>query len=363
MLMNRACEEQWCSNSGKVLGSDASHVFPPEQMAMFIEKDRQVFANRIPVEFEEPVWNARLQQNRTTRTCKKPVYDKNGNPDYLICLSFDITEQKQAEESLLLSQKLEAVGILAAGMSHDYNNLLTSVIGYIELAKQELDPGSDAFQYLERCEASSAHAIKLGQQLQAIAHCGDIELQTVSLAPLITLAVNEALQGSPVMREFDLDEALPPVKACPPQIHQIFTQLAVNAREAMPGGGQLRVSARACSLSSTAAPPLPAGDYLRISFRDNGSGIPPENLSRIHDPYFTTKAVGNQKGQGLGLALCQAIIRRHRGLISAESAAGQGATFHIWLPVIGFRTKKNAGNPWLRVYRRCHTCRVYQRSS
>jgi PAS domain S-box-containing protein len=331
-LMNRACEEQWCSVAADVLGSNAGHLFPADQMDMFLAKDREVFANRKFIEYEEPVWSARLQQNRIARTCKKPVFDKNGNPAYLICLSFDITEHKQAEETLLLSQKLEAVGILAAGMSHDYNNILTTVVGYIELAKQELDSGSDAYQYLEMSEASSAQAIKLGQQLQAIAHCGDVELQTISLVPLLTFAVNESLRDSPVIREFDLAETLPPVTACVSQIHQIFTQLTVNAREAMPGGGVLRISARACNLTPVSALPLPAGDYLQVSFQDTGSGILPENLPRIHDPYFTTKAMGNQKGQGLGLALCQAIIRRHRGLITAESEAGRGATFHIWLP-------------------------------
>jgi PAS domain S-box-containing protein len=346
-LMNRTCEEQWGSKSGEVLGSNASHIFPSDQMAMFIEKDREVFANRQFIEFEEPVWNARLRQNRIARTCKKPVYDKNGNPAYLICLSADITEHKQAEEFLLLSQKLEAVGVLAAGMSHDYNNILTTVVGYIELAKQELDSDSDVCHYLEMCEASSAQAIKLGQQLQAIAHCGDVELQTISLAPLLTFAVNESLRDSPVIREYDLAETLPPVTACVSQIHQIFTQLTVNAREAMPGGGVLRISARACNLTPVGALPLPAGDYLQISFQDTGSGILPENLPRIHDPYFTTKAMGNQKGQGLGLALCQAIIRRHRGLITAESEAGRGATFHIWLPIAlnGGSGQKKAAAP------------------
>lgn len=223
--------------------------------------------------------------------------------------------------------------MLAAGISHDFNNLLTMVVGYIELAKQDVDPDSDAYQYLEMSETSSAQAINLGRQLQAIAHCGDVKQQTISLAPLITLGVNEALQGSPVTREFDLPPALPPITVCVSQIHQIITQLTVNAREAMPQGGVLRISVRAGSVSTTDTLPLSPGDYLRITFRDTGIGIPPENLQRIFDPYFTTKSMGNRKGQGLGLALCHAIIRRHKGLILAESPAGQGSTFQIWLPV------------------------------
>jgi signal transduction histidine kinase len=121
----------------------------------------------------------------------------------------------------------------------------------------------------------------------------------------------------------------------------VFSYLTANAIEAMPTGGALLVSASGCSISDTDGLPLLPGEYVHVTFRDTGKGIQAENLVRIFDPYFTTKEMGSQKGMGLGLSICHAIIRKHNGVITAESQPGQGATFHIYLPVSGNGTNTN----------------------
>ena len=242
-------------------------------------------------------------------------------------------QQARRAEELYQAQKMEAVGLLAGGMAHDFNNLLTAVIGYIALAKMKVVPSSEVYGFLDISEKSTEQARALGQKLVTLARGGHDSQRTTPLAPLITSSVNAVLDGTIINGEFDLPDEMPPALINAPQMQQVFSHLAANAVEAMSTGGTLRVSALTRSVSGKDGMPLPPGDYLHITFRDTGIGIPPEKLPKIFDPYFTTKEMGSQKGQGLGLALCHAIIRKHNGLITAESAPGEGVTFHIWLPV------------------------------
>lgn len=244
-----------------------------------------------------------------------------------------ITVQRIQEAEELKSKKLEAIGILAGGMAHDFNNLLQVILGNITLAKLDAEPGSKVRMYLETAEKSSGQACKLSRRLLSYARGGEAFMQVTPLAPFITSGIEDAFRGTAITRELDLPVNPLEVKIDKTQIQQVITHLSLNALEAMPMGGTVRVKAGTCKICKKDGLPLSPGAYAHISFHDTGIGIPTENLGRIFDPYFTTKEMGSRKGTGLGLAICHTIIKNHNGVITAESQPGEGSTFHIYLPV------------------------------
>jgi two-component system cell cycle sensor histidine kinase/response regulator CckA len=261
-----------------------------------------------------------------------PLTSPDGTIIKYIKTGEDITERRKLEAEALKTKKLEATTILAGGMAHDFNNLLQVILGYVNLAKRRAEPGSLVYGFLDEAEKSSEHARELSQRLLTFARGGESLRHTMSLDRLVTTVVAAALSGAPVTSEFDLPDGIPLVSIDETQISQVFSNLAVNSLEAMPDGGTIRVALRKCTISAQDSLPLAPGEYVHVSFLDTGRGIQPENLGKIFDPYFTTKQMGSQKGMGLGLAVCQAIIRKHNGTITVESRPMQGTTFHIYLP-------------------------------
>lgn len=230
------------------------------------------------------------------------------------------------------SRHLEAVSILAGGMAHDFNNLLQVILGYISLAKMNTESGSKVYEYLGLAEKGSDQARELGQRLLTLANSSGSVKQTGPLAPLIKTSVNAMLCGTAITPIFDMQPEVPDAYFNEMQIRQVVTHLVENAKDAMPHGGILRVSARGQVISNGDGFMLPPGEYLHFTFNDNGTGIPADILPKIFDPYFSSKEMGNTKGQGLGLTVCYSIITRHGGMITAESVMGEGSTLHIWLP-------------------------------
>jgi signal transduction histidine kinase len=229
----------------------------------------------------------------------------------------------------------EAVSILAGGLAHDFNNLLQVVLGNVSLAKKYVDPESPAFACFEEAEDIAREARNLGKRLGTLARGACGALQKISLAPNLVNSVQAALAGSSTTASFDLPPDLPQVTVDKTQMEQVFSHLATNAADAMPEGGRLGVSACVRTLPPGCGALLAPGDYVCICFEDSGPGIPPQLLPRIFDPYFTTKSMDFNKGRGLGLSVCQAILSRHGGLVQAESTPGAGATFSVWLPAAG----------------------------
>ncbi len=258
----------------------------------------------------------------------------------VVAMCLDITDRKigeerrhRLEEQLRQAHKMEAVGILAGGMAHDFNNLLQSIMGYLFLAKMCVDECGEAREYLDEAEKISGQASELGQRLLMLSRGGVAVLRAAPLAPLILPLVSSELAGTAITGEFDLPDDMPHVTMDESMMRQVFSHLTVNAVETMPEGGTLRITGTTLTITARHGLPLPTGRYVHIAFSDTGAGIPPDNLPRIFDPYFTTKEMWNRKGMGLGLALCHTIIRKHKGMISATSLVGEGATFNIYLPV------------------------------
>jgi PAS domain S-box-containing protein len=242
----------------------------------------------------------------------------------------DISPLKDLEEQFLRAQKMEAVGTLAGGIAHDFNNILTAILGNIGLAALDDKIGPRVKDRLAQAEAACLRAQALSQQLLTFAKGGVPVKKLFSVAELLTESTAFTCVGSPVRCETTFSENLWWIEADPGQIVQIFQNLTINAIQAMPTGGTIKVWAENLTLGAESGLSLSAGGYVTISVRDQGMGIPVEHLPRIFDPYFTTK----QKGSGLGLASAYAIIDKHHGHIAVESTPGVGTTFTIYLPAV-----------------------------
>lgn len=269
-------------------------------------------------------------KGRRLRLESRSVPLRNANDEIIALLGVtrDITERKKLEEELVKAQKLESVGLLAGGIAHDFNNLLTAILGNINLAKMHLKPGDKALERLVEAEKASLRTKDLTHQLLTFSKGGAPVKKTASIAEVIKESARFALRGSKVHCDFIIPDDLRPVEIDEGQMSQVVNNLIINADQAMPDGGGIRVECRNVAVQEADALPLKGGTYVKISFKDHGSGIAPEHISRIFDPYFTTK----ETGSGLGLATTYSIIKRHDGHISVESMPGSGTTFHIYLP-------------------------------
>ncbi len=269
---------------------------------------------------------------RDTWTLGEVVIGPDGRPARLLAVTQDVTDRKRLEEDLLRSQKLEAVGLLAAGIAHDFNNLLAAILGRISLAQLDAAPGERLAGNLDAAEKACFRARDLAGRLLTFAKGGRDLPQAVALAPLIRDVGEIALVGSATRLELAGPEELWSVDGVAEQLGQVFQNLLTNAREAMPGGGRVRVS-----LANRVLPPdnpggLPAGPYVAAEVADEGTGIPAHLGNRVFDLYFSTKERGADKGTGLGLAICHSIVEKHGGAISFDSPPGRGTTFHLLLP-------------------------------
>jgi PAS domain S-box-containing protein len=244
----------------------------------------------------------------------------------------DITARKRAEADRLVLNKLESTGILAGGIAHDFNNLLTVILLNLELAQLLNIRDERLALYLKEAMLTCSSACDLAAQLVIFAKGGAPIRKAALLAGLIQESVRPALSGSNVRCEFSLPEDLWAAEVDAGQIGQVMRGMVLNAREAMPHGGLVRVQAGNVVLSNRQQQSLPAGEYLRVSITDNGPGIARDVLPKIFDPYFSTKHRGDQKGMGLGLTICHAIVQKHGGAIAVKSEVGVGTTFDIYLP-------------------------------
>jgi len=263
--------------------------------------------------------------------------DENGVIIATLSSGEDITERKRLEQEFLKVQKLESLGRVAGGIAHDFNNLLTSIMGNITLAKMRAGAGNEVSDLLKEAETSCRQASELTRRFLTFSKGGRPIKKTGSIAQVIRDAISLTLTGADVRLEFSISEDLLMVEFDVSQMEQVMTNLLVNAREAMPEGGGIKVSAKNISIETedrVPEIPLADGKYVKISIQDQGPGIPEENLPNLFDPYFSTKERGTQKGMGLGLSTAYSIIKKHEGHIHVESKAGAGTTVHIYLPAI-----------------------------
>ncbi len=271
-----------------------------------------------------------------------------------VIVTRDITEQKRLEEERLRATKLESVGLLAGGIAHDFNNILTSVFANIGLAKmitgKAPSPNTSVVERLSAAEKACLRARDLTKQLLTFAKGGAPVKSTTSISSIIGDTVEFALRGSSVRCCLQIPEQVWPVVVDEGQISQVLQNLVINAEQAMPEGGVIDVTVANDSIESSSELPLKEGNYVRVSVTDQGIGIPQDHLSKIFDPYFTTK----QKGSGLGLATTYSIVKRHEGHITVSSSLGQGACFTLYLPASSTKETSRDEAPRELVYGKGH---------
>lgn len=252
--------------------------------------------------------------------------------DRLVTIYNDMSGRKRVEEEILKSKNLESLGTLAGGIAHDFNNLLMIIMGNISLAKMAVDGTGKAYQRLLDAERASLMAKDLTQQLITFSRGGDPFKKVLMITPLLMDVCHIALSGSNVKCQYVIPEDLRPVQVDESQLKQAVHNLVTNAREAMPQGGTITISAENVTVTGDGKLPLPPGEYVKLTIQDKGVGIKPEHLPKIFDPYFTTKEMSNQKGTGLGLTITHSIIKKHGGHITVDSAVGAGSFLHVYLP-------------------------------
>ena len=271
----------------------------------------------------------RAGQTRLVSISTSPLIDPDGIASGSVLIFRDISIERQIENQNLRHQKLESLGLLAGGIAHDFNNLLMAILGNISLARHELPPASPIANILENAESACHRARGLSTQLLTFAQGGAPVKQVIHLERPMREAAELALHGSSVTLEMRVSQPLDLVEADEGQLVQSVNNLVLNAKQAMPAGGKVILALENVTLAgSNPRIPLAPGRYVRIQIQDTGTGIPPEHLSRIFDPYFTTK----QTGSGLGLTSVHSIVTRHGGHVEVTSPVGSGACFTIHLP-------------------------------
>ena len=274
-------------------------------------------------------------------TAGQPLLNADGSLRGYRGSDTDITLQKQAETELQNIKTLKSIGVLAGGIAHDFNNILQGLYGNISLAMLDLAETHPSYALLEEAGKSMTRAVRLTKQLLTFAKGGYPVKEAFSLGLLAEEVAHFGLTGSNVSIFYHPAEDLWLVDADRGQISQVISNLVINAREAMPMGGNLHITMENVDLSAEAVLGLSAGRYIKVMVQDTGCGIESRVIAHIFDPYFTTK----QTGSGLGLSMVWSIINKHGGHISVVSEQGKGATFTFYLPASASTQSTEAKSP------------------
>ncbi|MEO5823430.1 MAG: response regulator [Vicinamibacteraceae bacterium] len=316
-----------------VRGKTVFDFFPPEIAGPYAEDDRRVLHDGLVVQREEPFVDPVTGRSGWFHTTKIPLRLRDGSGIAgLVGVSRDITAQKLAEQQDQQAQRLESLGALSAGIAHDFNNLLTVILGALSVLRQN---PAVAPAPLDHIETAAAHAAHLTRQLLTFSRKQVVQPRVVDLRvelPQIRTLLSR-LMPETILVDAAVDEEVWPIEIDPVQLTQVLINLAINARDAMPRGGRLslRVSNQVLRYLDTLAPgDTPPGDYVELAVSDNGIGLSAQVKERLFEPFFTTKEEG--QGTGLGLATSWTIVTAAGGFIRPEGAAGQGATFRVFLP-------------------------------
>lgn len=340
---NRAAEKTFGWTAGEVIG---------KPLPIVSEEDRQDIDRLMKRTKEEggfigleKVHRKKNGEEIIISISTAPFFDKKGNMAGGMATVEDITERKRMlaekealEAQLQQSQKLESIGTLASGVAHDFNNLLTVIMGHAQLGLMSTDEDDPLNRSLKQIIAASTSAANLTRQLLIFSRKEAMEFKPVNINQTIQnlLKMLGRLIGENIAIETTLEPAIWTIEADEGNLEQVLTNLAVNARDAMPDGGKLSIQTENVQISEADKKHIlyaEVGNYVRIGVADNGKGISPEIRDKIFDPFFTTKTSG--RGTGLGLSVVYGIVKKHGGWINVSSEVGKGTRFTIYLPAAG----------------------------
>ena len=343
ILQNRRCVELW------KIPAHIEEKHDDKEQVEFVKNlttDPEAFVRQVIDLYDHPDETSRDEVSFNDGTVldrySAPVVGKDGTYFGRIWTFRDITDRKRAEqeyvklqEQLAHAQKMESIGRLAGGVAHDFNNMLGVILGYVELALEDLDPAQPLHHVLGEVQKAANRSAALTRQLLAFARKQTIAPKVLDLNEIVVglLKMLKRLVGENIKLDWRPDTSLWPVRIDPSQIDQILANLCVNARDAIADVGTIAVTTANATVDTevrAAHPEAVPGDYVQLTVRDDGCGMDAETLARIFEPYFTTKGMG--RGTGLGLATVYGTVRQSNGFIHVDSARGKGTTFTIYLP-------------------------------
>jgi len=339
VLVNQATAEVYGTTVTSLVGkTDADFNPNVEEVAHFLRDDRDVMSSGRPkIIAEEPVTNPETGETRWFQTIKMPLRTPEEGTATLLGVATEITERKRLEEQLLQSQKMEAVGQLAGGVAHDFNNILTAIVGYTDLLAAEVEDNERQLEDLEEIRKAARRAAALTRQLLAFSRKQVLEPRIIDVNGVVMNLdkMLRSLISENIELKTDLADDLAAARADPNQIEQVIMNLAINARDAMPDGGTVTIETRNATLDDAYAAQhvsVIPGEYVMLAVSDTGCGMDERTKSRIFEPFFTTKPAG--RGTGLGLSTVYGIVKQTGGNIWLYSEPGKGTTFKIFLPAI-----------------------------
>jgi len=331
---NKAAEDLTGFLKNEMLGYTDFDFWPEEQAQFFIDKDDEVVSDRKLLDIPEEPITTKYNGNRTLHTKKIPIYDSKGRSKYLLGISEDITEKLQTEAILNRSQKMEAIGQMSGGISHDFNNQLGVISGYLELLA-ELESDDKKQKWISEIKHATQRCIDLTRQLMVFSRSGDIDKSVVDINNIIN-KMKTIIQTSltpEIKIEYFLSPDLWNTEVNKGSFQDVVLNLVLNARDAMPKGGSFVIETNNIVLNDSFAntnPNIDAGEYVQIVLCDSGEGMSMDVIEHIFEPFYTSKAVG--QGTGLGLSMVYGFVHRYGGDIVVTSKVGEGATFRIYLP-------------------------------
>jgi len=333
VMANRQMAESLGLTREQLVGLTDFDLYPEELARTYREHDRQVLRQRRTLHFEEELWLDGTK--RVYRVTKAPIVNGGGRILGLVGVAIDITDQKELEERLIEAQKMQVVGRLAGGLGHSFNNLLTAIVGFAELALMSVESEHPAHKDLEQILEAAKRGSTFSHQLLVLSRQRLGTMQTLDLNELIQqmMPLIEETAGQDVQVDVKLADDLPKVQGDPTQLHQVLLNLVLNAREAMPEGGQLYIETQLCEAPEEAwaiEPRLKESPVICLEVRDTGMGIPEEARAHVFEPFFSTKNVA--AGQGLGLPVAYSIVRQHHGAILFKTEERCGTAFMVFLP-------------------------------
>lgn len=331
---NKAAEDLTGILKEDMLGCTDYDFWPQEQAQFFIDKDEEVVRDKKLLDIPEEPLLTKCNGTRTLHTKKIPIYDDKGRAIYLLGISEDITEKVQTEAMLSRSQKMEAIGQMSGGISHDFNNQLGVISGYIELlSDSEFD--DKKFKWIKEVKRATQRCIDLTRQLMIFSRSGDVEKNTVNINDILH-KMKTIIQSSltpEINIKYYFTKELWLTEINDGAFQDVILNLVLNSHDAMPNGGEFIIETTNVVLDesySSINPNLKPGEYIQIMLSDSGEGMSKDVMEHIFEPFYTTKEVG--QGTGLGLSMVYGFMHRYAGDIVVTSKLGEGSTFRLYLP-------------------------------
>ncbi|MBW2023559.1 MAG: PAS domain S-box protein [Deltaproteobacteria bacterium] len=333
-LVNKTAEELTGWEEGEAVGKFLDEVF-----YVINEETGEPYGNLVKKVLQErailnlPAGTLLISKDKQRRPIEgslSPIYLNQSEIVGSVIVFRDLSERRTLEEEVMRMQKLEAIGVMAGGIAHDFNNLLMGIVGYITLARMNLEHRDKILENLKKAENACMRAKELAQKLIVFSKGGEPIRETVSMAKLLKDSISLCMSGSNVKAEFSLPEGLWQVHVDEGQIAQVIHNIVQNALESMGEGGAIFVKGENVQIPPGESMPIDPGPYVKITIQDHGPGIPSEHMANIFDPFYTTK----EMGRGLGLSVCHSIVKKHGGHIQVHSRPGCGTEVSVYLPAL-----------------------------